>query len=112
MGARRTADAKAVIGGGWDGGGEHKTDVICSDWRRFGWVWRARERGTRVLGVLVGVLGHDVCTDVDMYEYCGIPFVGIRVRQAVPLGALCAPPRSHLGARWWAPEQTFHDALY
>ena len=27
------------------------------------------------------------------------PFVGW-VRQAVPLGALCAPPRSHLGARW------------
>jgi hypothetical protein len=38
------------------------------------------------------------------------PFVG-RERQAVPLGELCAPSRSHLGARWWAPEQTFHDAF-
>ena len=41
---------------------------------------------------------------------CGIPLVG-GVRQAVPLGALLAPPCSHLGARWWAPEQIFHDAL-
>ena len=24
-----------------------------------------------------------------------------RERQAVPLGALCAPPHSHLGALWW-----------
>ncbi len=42
---------------------------------------------------------------------CGISLVGIGARQAVPLGAQCAPPRSHLGARWWAPEQTFYDAL-
>ncbi len=27
-GARRTADAKEVMGGGWDGSGEHKTGVI------------------------------------------------------------------------------------
>ncbi len=40
----------------------------------------------------------------------GIPFVGIRVRQAVPLGALYlsirAPPRSHLGVRWWVGSLT------
>ena len=42
------------------------------------------------------------------FNSIGIPFfVGIRVRQAVPLGALWAPPRSHLDARWWAPEQTY-----
>jgi hypothetical protein len=37
------ARVRTLIGGGWDGSGEHKTDVLGGG--LDGWVWRAREQG-------------------------------------------------------------------